>query len=108
MSLLGRLRGLLGGGDADAIRVRVILKGRIGAGWYDVDQQVPLPAGATLATLIERAERRGIALERAIADSPHLRHTLMWNGQRASVDENLGRALADGDQVYLLGPLAGG
>ncbi len=108
MTWWARMRAWFGGEVPGGIRVRVILKGRIGAGWYDVDQQVPLPAGATLATLIERAERRGIALERAIADSPHLRHTLMWNGQRAPVEENLGRTLADGDQVYLLGPLAGG
>lgn len=107
MSLAARVRGWLGR-EPDALRVRVIVKGRIGAGWYDVDQQVPLPAGATLATLIERAERRGIALRRAIADSPHLRHTLMWNGERAPVEENLERPLADGDQIYLLGPLAGG
>jgi len=32
----------------------------------------------------------------------------MWNGQRAPVDENLQRELADGDELYLLGPLAGG
>jgi molybdopterin converting factor small subunit len=32
----------------------------------------------------------------------------MWNGQRAPVAENLDRALSDGDEVYLLGPLAGG
>jgi molybdopterin converting factor small subunit len=33
---------------------------------------------------------------------------LMLNGDRTPVDENLGRVLADGDQVYLLAPLAGG
>jgi molybdopterin converting factor small subunit len=108
VSLRSRLAALLGREARGELRVRVILKGRIGPGWYDVDQQLALPAGATLATLIERAERRGIALRRAIEDSPHLRHTLMWNGQRAPVDENLGRELADGDQIYLLGPLAGG
>lgn len=108
MSWLGRLRGVLRREPHATIRVHVILKGRIGGGWYDVDQRIPLPAGATLATLIERAERRGLALQRAIDESPHLRHTLMWNGQRAPVDENLGRALADGDELYLLGPLAGG
>ncbi len=108
MSWLERVRSVFQRDAAGSIRVHVILKGRIGEGWYDVDQQIPLPAGATLATLIERAERRGIDMRRAIDESPHLRHTLMWNGQRAPVDENLGRALADGDQVYLLGPLAGG
>lgn len=90
------------------VRVRVILKGRIGTGWYDVDQQLALPAGATLATLIDQAERRGLSLRRAIEESPHLRHTLMWNGERAPLEENLDRALSDGDQLYLLGPLAGG
>ena len=62
----------------------------------------------TLATLIDQADQRGLRLSHAIEQSPHLRHTLMWNGQRAPVDENLGRPLHDGDQVYLLGPLAGG
>jgi len=69
MSLRARLRRLLPGGagaDAGAIRVRVLLKGRTGTGWYDVDEQVPLPAGATLATLLEVAERRGIKLEEAL------------------------------------------
>ena len=44
----------------------------------------------------------------AIENSPHLRHTLMLNGERCPVDANLGRPLANGDQVYLLAPLAGG
>ncbi len=90
------------------VRVHVILKGRIGDGWYDVDEQIPLPAGATLATLLDDAERRGIRLRAAIADSPHLRHTLMLNGTRCPVQENLARPLADGDELYLLAPLAGG
>ena len=47
-------------------------------------------------------------LRAAIDDSPHLRHTLMLNGERCPVDENLDRVLADGDEVYLLAPLAGG
>ena len=90
------------------IRVHVILKGRIGDGWYDVDEQIPLRPGATLATLLDEAERRGIRLRAAIADSPHLQHTLMLNGTRCPVEENLARPLADGDEIYLLAPLAGG
>lgn len=108
MSWLERLRGLLRRDATPTIRVRVVLKGRIGPGWYATDQEIPLPVGATLAMLIEEADRRGLGLSKALEESPHLRHTLMWNGQRAPVEENRDRELADGDQVYLLGPLAGG
>jgi molybdopterin converting factor small subunit len=108
MSLLGRVAGWLRGGASQTIRVRVMLRGRIGEGWYATDRRIALPAGATLASLIEAADRQGLGFSKAIEQSPHLRHTLMWNGQRAPVDENLGRPMQDGDEVYLLGPLAGG
>jgi molybdopterin converting factor small subunit len=90
------------------IRVHVLVKGRIGEGWQDVDRTFALPQGATLATLLDAADREGVKLREAIASSPHLAHTLMLNGDRTPLDENLGRALSDGDQVYLLAPLAGG
>lgn len=108
MSVLSALRRWLPGEAPGAIRVHVILKGRIGDGWYDVDERVPLPPGATLATLLAEADRRGIGLRTAIADSPHLRDTLMLNGVRCPVEANRDRALADGDEVYLLAPFAGG
>jgi molybdopterin converting factor small subunit len=109
MGLRAALRRLLRrDGDAGAIRVRVLLKGRTGSGWYDCDEQVPLPPGATLATLIDVAERRGIRLREALESSPHLRHTLMLNGERCPVEQNSDRKMADGDEVYLLAPLAGG
>jgi molybdopterin converting factor small subunit len=91
-----------------SIRVRVLVKGRIGEGWFDVDRKLALPEGATLAVLIASADRAGLRLSQAIEASPHLRHTLMWNGERTPVDENLGRELRDGDELYLLGPVAGG
>jgi len=90
------------------IRVHVLVKGRIGDGWQDVDRTFALPEGATLEALLDAAERDGVALRAAIASSPHLAHTLMLNGERCPVKDNLARALADGDQVYLLAPLAGG
>ena len=95
-------------GESAAIEVRVVLKGRIGPGWHDVDRRLRLPPGATLEQLLEQAERDGIALRAALAASPHLADTLMWNGERCPVDLHRGRALADGDEIYLLGPLAGG
>lgn len=93
---------------APRIRVHLLVKGRIGAGWYDVDRDVRLRAGATLEELLDEAERQGIRLRAAIADSPHLRHTLMWNGSRCPVEEHLARPLADGDEIYLLAAIAGG
>lgn len=108
MSVRSALRRILGRDDAPGIRVHVVLKGRIGDGWYDVDRTLGLPLGATLAELLAVAERSGIRLRQAIDASPHLRHTLMLNGARCAVDENLDRVLADGDEVYLLAPLAGG
>ena len=94
-------------GEGD-IRVRLILKGRIGEGWLDVDRKLALPDGATLASLIMKADLEGLRLSQAIEASPHLRHTLMWNGERTPVEENLARELRDGDELYLLGPVAGG
>lgn len=90
------------------IRVHLIIRGRIGAGWYEVDEDVKLPPGTTLAGLIDAAEGRGIPLRQALADSPHLADTLMLNGERCPVDANAARVLGDGDQIYLLAPLAGG
>jgi molybdopterin converting factor small subunit len=90
------------------IKVRVFVSGRIGAGWRSHDQTFKLPAGATLSALLDAAEKDGIELRRAIDESPHLRHTLMLNGERCPLDENQGRVLADGDELYLLGPIAGG
>jgi molybdopterin converting factor small subunit len=96
------------GRDGDTIRVHLILKGRTATGWYDVDEHLVLPKGATLATLLEHARAKKLPLEEALATSPHLAHTLMHNGERCPVHGNLDRPLADGDQLYLLAPLAGG
>lgn len=90
------------------IRVHLVVRGRIGEGWIDIDRTLRLPDGATLGVLVEQAERRGIALRRALADSPHLADTLMLNGDRCPVAPNLDRPLQDGDEVYLLAPIAGG
>lgn len=93
---------------ADEIRVHVLVKGRIGEGWQEVDRTFALPVGSTLRGLLDAAEREGVGLRDAIVKSPHLAHTLMLNGERCPVADNQERVLADGDEVYLLAPLAGG
>jgi molybdopterin converting factor small subunit len=107
VSLIESVRRLFEPGEP-RIRVHLLVKGRIGAGWYDVDRDVRVPPGATLGDFIDEAERQGIGLKKAIADSPHLRHTLMWNGSRCPVEEHIDRPLTDGDEIYLLAPIAGG
>lgn len=107
MSVVDALRGLLGLGGP-RVRVHLLLRGRIGEGWLDVDRTFSLPEGATLASLIEAAAREGIDLEGAIAKSPHLASTLMWNGERRPLADCRDSPLADGDQIYLLSSIAGG
>ncbi|MEQ9501182.1 MAG: MoaD/ThiS family protein [Deltaproteobacteria bacterium] len=106
MSFFDKARALLGGGPR--IRVHVVVQGRIGAGWQNIDEHFALPEGATLGDLIDTADRGGFDLSGSIAKSPHLAHTLMLNGERCAVEKNRDRVLADGDQVFLLAPIAGG
>ena len=106
--MLDGLRRRLSRRPADVIQVHLIVKGKIGAGWYDVDERIPLRAGATLGRFLDETDRRGLGVRAAIAASPHLEHTLMLNGERCPVAVNLDRVLMDDDQIYLLSPLAGG
>jgi len=90
------------------IRVHLMIRGRIGDGWFDVDRRLKLRAGATLGDLITHANEKGIPLSLALEKSPHLSETLMLNGERCPVAEHRDRPLNDGDEIYLLSPLAGG
>ena len=101
MGIFDRLRG-------DTIRVHVLIRGRIGNDWKDVDEHLRLPVGTTLARLVEVAEGAGVPLREALEHSPHLVDTMMLNGERCPFGENTGRVLVDGDEIYLLAPLAGG
>ncbi len=105
---MGLLRSLVRSRSGPKIRVRVLIKGRIGAGWHDVDRTFRLPEGLTLADLLPTAERAGVPLAEAIEHSPHLRETLMINGERCPLESNRDRELRDGDEIYLLAPVAGG
>lgn len=101
MGIFDRLRGA-------QIKVHVLLRGRIGDDWKDIDEHVRVPEGTTLERFIEVADEAGIPLSDAIAHSPHLHDTMMLNGERCPLADNKQRVLADGDEIYLLAPLAGG
>ena len=101
MGIFDRLRG-------EQIKIHVLVRGRIGDAWQNVDEHVKVPAGTTLARFVEVADDAGIPLSTAIASSPHLHDTMMLNGERCPLSDNRERVLADGDEIYLLAPLAGG
>jgi molybdopterin converting factor small subunit len=101
MGIFDRLRG-------DQIKVHILIRGRIGDDWREVDEHLKVPAGTTLARLVEVAESARIPLKHALAHSPHLADTLMLNGERCPIAEHGDRVLADGDELYLLAPIAGG
>jgi molybdopterin converting factor small subunit len=101
MGIFDRLRG-------GTVRIHLLIKGRIGDGWKDIDEHVRVPAGTTLDKLLEIADAARIPLREALASSPHLTDTMMLNGERCPIHANADRVLADGDEIYLLAPLAGG
>ena len=98
MGLFDKLRG-------GQIKVHVLIRGRIGDDWKDIDENVRLPVGTTLGKLVEI---NAVPLREALENSPHLRDTMMLNGERCELEANRDRVLADGDEIYLLAPLAGG
>ena len=108
MSLTSKVGAFFRGGGARPVRVKLLIRGRIGQGWYDLDTTVKVPEGTTLVQFIELCDRKRIPLRRALDDSPHLRDTLMWNGERCPVAEHGERVLNDQDELYLLAPIAGG
>jgi molybdopterin converting factor small subunit len=101
MGIFDRLRG-------DQIKIHILIRGRIGDGWKDVDTYLKLPKGTTLGKLVEVAEAAGIPLREALDHSPHLSETMMLNGERCPFVENHDREVMDGDELYLLAPIAGG
>jgi molybdopterin converting factor small subunit len=101
MGIFDRLRG-------DTIRIHIVIKGRIGDAWRDVDEHLRLPAGTTLGRLVEVAEAAHVPLREALDQSPHLVDTMMLNGERCPFADNADRVLVDGDEIYLLAPIAGG
>ena len=101
MGIFDKLRG-------DTVRVHVLIRGRIGDDWKEVDEHLRVPAGTTLGKLVEVADAAGIPLGDALVHSPHLVDTMMVNGERCPLAEHRERVLADGDEIYLLAPIAGG
>ena len=90
------------------IKIHIVIKGRIGDDLKDIDPYITVPPGTTLGRFVTVAAAAGVPLTEALKNSPHLTDTMMLNGERCPFQENKERALANGDEIYLLAPLAGG
>lgn len=90
------------------LKIHLLIRGRIGDDWKDVDTHLKVPPGTTLAQLVELADQAKLPLREALENSPHLKDTMMLNGERCPIAEHGDRQLVDGDEIYLLAPLAGG
>jgi len=101
MGIFDKLRG-------DSVKVHIVIRGRIGDDWKEIDEYLRVPGGTTLARLVEVAGANGVPLAESLANSPHLKDTMMLNGERCALAENAERVLVDGDEIYLLAPIAGG
>ena len=108
MGLRDKLRDLLSTSRPAKIRVHLLIRGRIGEGWHEIDETLKIPEGMTLNAFVAHCESRRLPLREALENSPHLRDTLMWNGERCPLDAFGERELSDGDELYLLAPIAGG
>jgi molybdopterin converting factor small subunit len=101
MGIFDRLRG-------GNVRIHLLIKGRIGHDWKDIDEHVRVPTGTTLGQLLEITDSAHIPLREALEHSPHLTETMMFNGERCPFGDNTERVLVEGDEIYLLAPMAGG
>ena len=101
MGIFDRLRG-------DQIKIHIVIRGRIGDDWRDVDTYMRVPTGTTLGKLVDSGKDAGVPIREALDSSPHLVDTMMLNGERCAFTDNTERVLVDGDEIYLLAPIAGG
>ena len=108
MGLGDTFRDLFSGSQTAKVRVHLLIRGRIGEGWLDIDETLKVPEHMTLNGFIAHCQKRRLPLREALENSPHLRDTLMWNGERCPLATFGERELRDGDQLYLLAPIAGG
>jgi len=94
VGIFDRLRG-------DQIKIHIVIRGPEGEGWQNVDTHIRVPAGTTIAQLVDAAETARIPLRTALANAPELGETMRVNQEPCSVTAHGDRILADGDQVLL-------
>lgn len=94
---------------AISLRTCIVLGGEVLHGDFSLEAD----GLGTLGALLERADSEGVPdegfFEALMEAGPDLDWiTVLHNGVRVGLPEDLGRAVSDGDEVSVLTPLAGG
>lgn len=91
------------------MKIHFLLKGYMLGTFLDHDFDLNLPEGTTLKQALRRAGReRRVDFDRVLAEHEVIRESILVSGRRLDWPGCLDHVLQDGDDVYMLSPLAGG
>ncbi len=91
------------------MKVHFLLKGTMLGTFLDHEFDLDLPEGSTLRDELKRAGRaRQVDFDRVMREHEVIRESILVSGDRLVCPQGLDRVLQEGDQVYMLSPLAGG
>ncbi len=91
------------------MKVHFLLKGYMLGTFLDHEFDLELPDGATLKEALRRAGRaRKVDFDRVLKEHEVIRESILVSGRRLDWPSCLDHVLKEGDDVYMLSPLAGG
>jgi len=91
------------------MKVHFLLKGYMLGTFLDHEFDLDLPDGTTLKEALRRAGRsRKVDFDRVLKEHEVIRESILVSGRRLDWPACLDHVLEEGDDVYMLSPLAGG
>ena len=91
------------------MKVHFLLKGYMLGTFLDHEFDLELPEASTLKEALSRAGRaRKVDFDRVLEEHEVIRESILVSGQRLDWPACLDHVLKEGDDVYMLSPLAGG
>ena len=91
------------------MKVHFLLKGYMLGTFLDHEFDLDLPEGTTLKDALHRAGRaRRVDFDRVLEEHEVIRESILVSGRRLDWPACLDHELREGDDVYMLSPLAGG
>lgn len=91
------------------MKVHFLLKGYMLGTFLDREFDLDLPDGATLKEALRRAGTgQRVDFDRILKEHEVIRESILVSGRRLDWPSCLDHVLKEGDDVYMLSPLAGG